>query len=252
MNSSLSEPKNLLYVTTHMSELHRLFLKHCWAKAIQNSELLQKADVLIYSTNPIDQSDRILLENTFGKERLRIRRMMKPILAIPGSRKAKQEGAISAMTSASEHGDFKGYEWVIRLNPDVIIQDDAWMLDVMKNDIEAMLLYSRCKSEEDMEDIINTDFFILRTGRLPTDIFLDNHGEDCAERIFTKQMGQIFQTGAHRHIPGVSDNTGTCRVTSKILDDPGSAPVVHYHDKFHDYEVEMAKTLTCPATFHNL
>ena len=42
---------------------------------------------------------------------------------------SRKHGAIAAMYQAAQNGYFNGYDWVFRMNPDVITQDDAWMIE---------------------------------------------------------------------------------------------------------------------------
>jgi hypothetical protein len=42
-----------------------------------------------------------------------------------------QDGAIAALAEADTNGYFQGYDWVIRLNPDVLILDDTWIVQTI-------------------------------------------------------------------------------------------------------------------------
>jgi len=239
--------KNLVYLTTHLSSYHAKFLKFCWPAALQNSQLLNSSDIMVFATidtknisNAIEGID--LLKTTFINQNLTIQLF---------ENEGKQKGAIHAMRAAPRNHYFDRYEWVIRLNPDVIIQDDSWMLDTMRNDPGASLLYVRCKND------FNTDFFILKVSNINKNIFLQDPGKsissstrkgEFAEHLFTEQMKNNMNEDEFRQIPDVVTRKGVCRV----IGDPKLPadyvfPVVHYHREY-EYFVDTDK---CPSRFMN-
>lgn len=236
-------PKVLIYITTQMSTQHKEFLKHCWPLALKNSHLLNSSDVKIYIT-PITSVRGVIpmLKETFKGQKLtyHIHENLGLI-----------DGAINAITFASKEGWFEGYDWVFRMNPDVIIQNDTWMLDTITNDPDASLLYTECRPHR--PPVIGnvktamTDFFALKpsafpNGRLHT-LFVRSRN---AENQFTEQMREVIEKGQHRHVPDAFPllNNG-CRVNGNPL-----GPVVHYHDDAGS--VPVVKDGVCPATFPNL
>jgi hypothetical protein len=53
----------------------------------------------------------------------------------------KQLGARRAMVDLFLNKWFEGYDWVIRLNPDVLIRNDTWLVNtLLRPDIDAILL----------------------------------------------------------------------------------------------------------------
>ena len=54
----------------------------------------------------------------------------------------KQMGAILALSEAEARGWFDGYDWVVRLNPDVIVSEDRFLRTHMARDgIDAVLAF---------------------------------------------------------------------------------------------------------------
>merc|ERR1712151_153286 len=160
------------------------------------------------------------------------------------------EGAISALALASKHGWFDEYDWVFRMNPDVIIQDDAWMLDTITNDADAALLYTECKPQRPPiyknVNTIMTDFFALKTSTLPKGHLGRFPHARNAETLFTRQMHGIVEEGRHRHIPNAFPLImNGCRVNGNA----GGSPVVHFHDDFN--MVPHIENGVCPAVFSN-
>jgi len=163
-----------------------------------------------------------------------------------------QEGAVAAMTEASKNDWFDGYEWIFRMNPDVIIQNDTWMLEIVKNDADASLLYIDCAiSSPDPKPIcpetvnlIHTDFFGLKLGAIPKG-HLEKSNAKNAEFGFTKKMASIIDNRQHRHIPGAYPKVHHfCRVNGNP-----DGPVFHYHS--YNVTLPNINNWTCPAKFFN-
>ena len=86
-----------------------------------------------------------------------------------------QKGAIESMAEAVKNDYFKGYDWVIRINPDVMIIKESSILDRMANHagVFAMCCCSTARDGHGIDDIYNrrngkntqihTDFYAART-----------------------------------------------------------------------------------------
>jgi hypothetical protein len=227
----------LLFVTTHMSAPHAWLLKSCWPTALRNSLLLDTADVAVYlnSDQEGQEEDMSLLRETFKHQNLSIH-----VRDNPGY----QQGAIAAMSDATREGWFKGYDWVIRVNPDVIIRDDTFILDVMHNDPKATGLLINCLHSS---VLIHTDFFGIKPEVLRSDAFL-YPVFDNAERAFTHEIRDgILKKGGARWIPGAQpqpvDRINICRAGhGRSIED---AHVIHFHPA-----KEMMNDSTCPIPFN--
>lgn len=104
----------LLYITSHFSEQHELYLKHCWTNLLSRSPMLRRADVAVY-LNP-EHPDRReqaidVLKDVFGGNDLKV-------YVKPGARfkpkgegraerlatdRQKQSGAINAVRGKSRY-----------------------------------------------------------------------------------------------------------------------------------------------------
>ena len=114
------------------------------------------------------------------------------------------------------------------MNPDVIIQDDTWILDTIMNNAEASLLHIECLPHlhPTFRDTrkIHTDFFGLKPSALPEGQLLTTDGN--AEEIFTLHMIPIIWRRQHRHIHGTFPLTNSyCRVNGNP-----DGPVYHFQD----------------------
>ena len=225
----------LLFVTTHMSTQHIWHLKSCWPPALNNSLVLDTADVAVY-LNPEQEENRKeamdVLQQTFKNQNLTIHVRNNP---------GYPEESMVALTDATQEGWFKGYDWVIRVNPDVIIRDDTFVLDVMKNDPKASGLLINCFTSSKTRPLIHTDFFAVKPEALSPTAFLHPLSSKV-ERAFTRDIRKILDMGGARWIPGAQPITAVCRAGygRNITD----THVIHFHP-----EEEMMSELTCPIPF---
>ena len=240
--------KILLYVTTHMSQEHVWYLKSCWPEAMKHSSILQSADVAIYLNSPSDEREdnKKVLNEAFEHNHLDIYERDNP---------GWQEGAMAALSDATKGGWFAGYDWVIRLNPDVIIRDESFLRDTMENDPDATGLFVNC----DPDGVkIHTDFFAIKPAVLKPDAFvkpIDEVAEDLdAEQSFTQDIREeILEKKNHRWIPGASPASPDCRAgEEKSFTD---TPITHYHFRWdHDDDEDgddawIHDYTTCPIPF---
>ena len=135
------------------------------------------------------------------------------------------DGAIMAMKFLQEHRNYTtGYDWVIRLNPDVIIRNTDWIETTMENanvdGIFADCYSSGCESHC-AKGLIHTDLTIFRPRSLPFGV-LDITN---AERYATALFQTVVDRGRDRWIPQTTQY-GVCRVNSPH--------VVHNHSILTD------------------
>merc|ERR1712151_73333 len=233
-------PKVLIYITTHMSNQHKDYLKYCWPPALKNSLLLNSSDIKAYVTpESADVNESIqLLKDTFQGQNFTYHIQ---------NNQGYQEGAIAAITDAAQNGRFDGYDWVFRMNPDVIVQNDTWMLDTIKNDNDASLLYTECLPGVNILNNtakIHTDFFGLKPSALPEGQLLKTGKR--AEALFSEQVAPLIVKGQHRHIPEAFPLIPVyCRANGNP-----EGPVFHFQDA-NGFVGEIINGV-CPATFYNL
>jgi len=230
-SKALSLPKILVYITTHMSYQHKKYLKHCWPLALRHSYLLNSSDIMLHMVaKPGEIHEPVEIVKETFKEQQKVNYHVSNNLG-------KQAGAIAALKDASKFGWFNDYDWVIRLNPDVIIQNDKWLLDTIKNDENAGLLYVSCHPATYPEVRgVQTDFFALKVADNLIDF--NTNGSGNSEQFFSDKVKHLILNGQHRHIPdSYQPHYRHCRVDANI-----NGPVVH----FHTYKL---KNDVCPAKF---
>jgi len=218
----------LLYVTSHMSPQHEMFLKYCWPNILARSALLQEVDVAVY-LNPGEGERKEamdVLKDTFADQNLKV---------YLRSKAEKQAGAKTAMYEAITSDFFSGYDWVIRLNPDVIVRDDSFLMQTMADPSVSALLIN-CEAEwggggvfEGSEQglRVHTDFFVIKPDVLTVNHYLPLSAKD-AELSFTRSIQEsVLDNGSHRWIPDASPKSYLCRAGDGRAF--SESPIVHKH-----------------------
>lgn len=113
----------MLYISTHASDSHRAYLQFYWPVLIRQSALLRQADVVIFSTgnslhNP-EMASVFIYNPSFN------------IINWPNP--GYQAGANLAMSVGIDLGTFDAHDWVVRVNPDVLILDDSWIRKTLQD-----------------------------------------------------------------------------------------------------------------------
>jgi len=180
--------------------------------------------------------------------------------------KGYNEGAKAALSDAMRMGWWKGYDWIIRVNPDVIIRDDRYLRQVMEkqqqeeqNSTTTSAILVNCIAN-DRNPIVHTDFFALNPSALPPDIFIKNNGIENAERSFTNHItNAILNQNGQRWVDSAKPKNMICRVGhGREMEE---TDVIHYHwdNNIIDMEekIEMLKgnndvnssDIKCPVPF---
>jgi len=215
----------LLYLTTHASDSHLAFLHSRWPDLLRQSKLLSKADVTIFSTG--DPALNSNLTAVFS---------LNPKCAVinfpnPGY----QAGANVAMLWASNTSAFERYEWLIRLNPDVLVLNDTWIHETMR-DKNVDAIFVDCHDEcsigncTSSRSLIHTDFFAIRPQVLSKGSFNSTTFDRIAnaEHVATFEFQDILTSGRHRWLPGAGPMGDECRVRGD------GSPVIHSHQLLRD------------------
>ena len=115
----------LLLITTHLSLEHIAFLRKCWPPATHKSSLLREADVTVYINGHLTQNATRALAAAFPPvdRKVSYRRASKMPRVQGGNVMLRQTGAMLGLDTADREGWWSGYDWVVRLNPDVIVRD---------------------------------------------------------------------------------------------------------------------------------
>jgi len=206
----------VLFMTTSLSSSHAEFLRKCWAHAIRNSALLMQVETLIFYT-PKEPTPGLL--DAFTGKKVTVKLYNNP---------GWQEGAISAMEESTSKKCFAGYDWMIRLNPDVLILDNDEFLIKNLLDPEVDGIFADCWDHNCLSYCpkahINTDFFAVRVSVLHADTFTKVKGIRHAETSATHAFKDIMSAGRARWLPGVKQKH-ICRIRGNL-----SVPVVHAHN----------------------
>ena len=254
----------MVYITTHMSPDHIWYLKHCWRTAMEHSLLLRNADIGIYLNSPEKQrqKDKKLLLNVFQNNNVTI---FEASNKGSGIRQRLQFGAMAAMTDGSIEGWFLDYDWVIRVNADVIIRKDAFLLDVMQHDANATALlvegpdgfkWKKRGKKNRCKHMIMTDFFGFKPGAIRQDQFTLHfpHDTQSAEVTLANQLKEpILSKKTHRWVREARSKVN-CRVgTARRFSHEAmrATPLVHYHpsEVFRNLMGNVNFTFQCPIPF---
>jgi len=163
-------PRILLFITTHINKGHMKALQQCWPYIVQNSNLVAMSDIFIFSTNT-NQNERKIMLSTIDKLFLPANDMYtqtynkqyRNVTFLAHENLGYQEGANLALKEAAIHPDwFTGYDWIVRINPDVLIYNDTWILDVMIHDSNAESILVDC-----LGGMVQTDFMAFRPESFP-------------------------------------------------------------------------------------
>ena len=198
-----------------------MFLKYCWPNVLARSSLLYQADVAVY-LNPADQERRkeavSILQDTFVNHHLTIYLRENEVY---------NTGAVMAMYEAVSSNFFDGYDWVIRLNPDVMIRDDTFLRENMVDPtVSALLVNCRNRGAK-----VHTDFFVIRPNVLDANLFTEQIVQKNAEQGFTSLLQDtVLSKGTHRWIPDTNPKTSACRAGDHR--DYYESPIVHEHGTF--------------------
>lgn len=212
-----NDVKVAIYMTTHYSKIHQEFLEECWPAATERLKFLQQADLIVYTSANLT---REMLSNlTFRNITIR-RHESNEIM------NDKQDGARKAMLDPfeSHHRWFDPYDWIVRLNPDVLIRDDSWLLEAVQN-VSLDLIYVNCS----LRNLLHTDFTAFRPKAVDEAALFHNYETELnAERHLTASFQKIVESKRIAHLPGANVTGRHCRVCGRY------SPVIHMH-RFADF-----------------
>lgn len=224
-------PRILLFITTHITEWHMKALQQCWPYIIQNSKLVAMADIFIFSTNTNQTESKVMLStidklfvpaNDMYSRTYNKQQTPRNVTFLAHENPGYQEGSNLALKEAAVHPNwFTGYDWIVRINPDVLIYNDTWILDIMTHDINALSILVDCTG-----GIIQTDFMAFRPESFPRTHYanMPNLGAN-AEQTATSFFAEHVTNGGVRWLQG-HIQTGICRVGYQN----DRSPVIHDHE----------------------
>lgn len=233
--SMIAKRKLLIFITTVFSKQHQDYFQSCWPQLMKHSKLFPNADIMIFSNNETVIGDTVIksTRNLFRKNpRLDFqfpsrKEFLHPIHQFHNSVNKFQYGAEMGLRLAVQNGWFHPYEWVIRINPDVLIRNSTFIVEKMKDPTVDAILYM-CAHDQ-----VHTDFFAIRPKILKQDAFRTmvvnprwqtfDH-ETSAYKAFNNTL----HSNKVEYLPDMEDSQGFCRMRGP------KAPVYHWHDSFLD------------------
>lgn len=223
-SSPLSPPpkpaKALVYITTHLSPDHYGFLEACWPRLLARLPLFQQSDFMMFATEDEGTHiNRTLIDGVFAAHGIQVHTRPNP---------GYQEGAILALTEGFKQGWFRDHEWLIRVNPDVLIRNDTFLLSAMDND-GVSGIFADCNDKPCPENRrclkrrMNTDFFAIRPSAITLEDVMSATNITNAEWMATKAFSRIVRNGSDVWLPGAGPHRPHCRTRGE------SSPVIHAH-----------------------
>mmetsp|Transcript_37518 Transcript_37518/g.74468 ORF Transcript_37518/g.74468 Transcript_37518/m.74468 type:complete len:347 (-) Transcript_37518:146-1186(-) len=218
----LGDLRIVLLITTQFSHKDIQFLERCWPSAIKNSAILANADIFVMASGRPPQG---LLGALFRGMKLTVKFH---------SNLGPQAKATDAVRLAMHSKQLVKYDWLIRVNPDVLILEDEWLVRTMHDrqvdGIFADCLYQNC-SRNCTRALVHTDFFAVRPRSVNFENFHAMNGN--AETIATKVFNKIIRSGHDRWLPDArrSKNLGKNNGTRGACHVSGGphVPVLHAH-----------------------
>jgi hypothetical protein len=245
-NNPLSGLKVAIQMTTHLSKQHQAFLTRCWPAATQRLTLLKHSDLILFTSLNSSHLDEWLRPLEFTNKTVRH--------YVGDERDPYHGGAKLGLVDPLEKGYLDAYDWVIRLNPDVLIRNDTWLLTALvdpdidgvfswcsipskllpKNDVMALQLPRAAVLDSNQTfldgetSLIHTDFMAFR----PRAVVMDTRdsARQYAKEIrnteihATKVMAPIISSGRHVQLFKGVCNRYLMRIVGR------ESPVVHAHN----------------------
>lgn len=250
-----STQKILLFITTIFSKDHMRFFSCCWPKLMEESQLLPFVDVMVFTNN----STEIPETNLFVAESLFRSNPSYKVQYAPYEEVAYvqaqhnhnmfQLGANLGPKLGFRDKWFEEYDWVIRINPDVLIRNSTWILQTMANpSVEGIFVNCNGEFYDKNKKQLHTDFFAVR----PKPFLAYYHGQSDTpfsqmeletwsapmipktkyflnhEGTAYKYFSPILQAGRYRYLPDTADSKGNCRVRGN------ESSVYHGHESCLD------------------
>lgn len=222
--------KILLLITTHLSLEHIAFLRRCWPPATHKSSLLREADAVVYINCHLSRNATRALAVAFPPvdRKVSYQRAAQMPRVLGGNPMRRQTGAMLGLDAADREQWWAGYDWVVRMNPDVIIRDDTFLRSAMaRSDIDA--IFGNCRSKPE-NLIVMTDFTAWRPAAVPVGAFRlpAGHTTQCgerdawhkkpicnAERSTTAAFKGVLASGQYVLLPNAKDGGHDCRTNGR-------------------------------------
>jgi len=176
------DPNILLYFQTYNNTQHLRYFE-CWQKILENDSFLKGMDVTVYFGDTVGGEKFNDTFQNFPNEKKTF---------IENRNPGYQEGAILAFRYGFQHELFNSYDWVIRLNSDVLIYNSYTLQTMMQNRTTCGIFsncYNNICENRCLEGLIMTDFTVFRPKCLNNTEVLEKKGESAenhATGVFRK------------------------------------------------------------------
>jgi len=178
----------LLYFTTFPKQQHLDMMRSCWPSLLSAGKVLQGADVLVFLGGEAEPA-------FIARWRAEVQKLAANTTVVHDAwNPGHQLGAMRAMHLLMNNSWWKGYDWVIRLNPDVLIYDDTW-IDTFFRDEKLSAVLANCQANKlTKTGHVHTDFLAMRPERIPQNSFADwetaKHAETQATNVFAEIISE--------------------------------------------------------------
>jgi len=211
--------KSLIFVTTHLSETHYTFFEKCWPSLLAKGDIYRQSDFLVLITlSEGTEPNWEFLNATFANTNYTAQ-----VVKNPGY----HQGAVLALTKGYLNNWFDDYEWVIRVNPDVLIRNDSFLFERM-DDAKIQGVFADCFNRDCptgnhcSSAKIHTDFFAIRPEAVSLqDVMEANKAKIHAELMATQAFSGIVNAGTDSWVPDAGPHNGNCRIRGE------ASPVIH-------------------------
>ncbi|CAB9526673.1 expressed unknown protein [Seminavis robusta] len=198
-----------VYMTTHVSHQHLEYLIKCWPAAMARLDIFQNVDLIVYTSS----YDHDLVFQSLGFRNVIFHRYKEVINPLVDESKLsndknmqKQQGALRAMVDpflvdpsspdleTTPRNWFSDYDWIVRLNPDVMIRRDAWLLQQLRTpDVKGVFVRW---DTEGSGLYLHTDFYAFR----PSAIDYKAMMAEYKRQRTTKFHAELHFTSGFRHL----------------------------------------------------
>jgi hypothetical protein len=209
-----SDIKLAIYMTTHLPESHLMYFP-CWQDAIRRMDIFKYADLILYTSSQPDSTQLALLP-------------FRNIIIKKYDNTGYQNGAIQAMIDpfVNYTSWFDDYDWVIRLNPDVLIRNDTWLIQAMLNTSNDGIFHECFNSKDCTKSNpkLHADFYAFRPIAVQRNLLLRAPRKN-AEFHISNAFRNMYDSRRFVYVEGaINSHPGRCRIEGE------QSPVVHSHD----------------------
>jgi len=203
--------KVALWMTSHGSPQHVPFIQN-YPTIMASQPVLNSADVFLYVGTDATGPPKMVFHQALMKYP-----NPKKTLHYVHDNPGYQQGAMKGLWFGFQSGWFAGYDWVIKLDPDVVIWNEAELRTLMF-DPQASGIFNTCRfvqprcTTKCLDDIVMTDFFAVRPSAVAgKPLFSDWASAGNAEMSATHWFRDLIFVGADRWLDQLNPD-GACRV----------------------------------------